>query len=328
MAFIMIRCFVLLSLVTAGCASAVDESPAPEPADKGLVLRVEMKSPKILLAGQRPEFAIKLVNESRERTFRVVQPGDGSESGWREPYVHWTGTIDRGDGRPVPVPGWDGIRCKLFANEWDKDFVDLGPGDELPVEFEPEMDFQWAGKVRLQAHYEYSAGRGSLSKSRLEPHQLVNMRDIEPFSIASEPVEFEITRPVDLQVHVKKPMTIGRIHQVSDILDVRLVNRTNKAIAYDASYSSANLHLLVDRRCDSRPDCKTDSIDPDYPRSIPAGATVSLMSPNLYAGGFDGTWRVDTEETIRMCALCVTDFNGTRCELLSDWVEIPVRKSP
>ena len=77
---------------------------------------------------------------------------------------------------------------------------------------------------------------------------------------------------------------------------------------------------------DTRPNTSADSREPDVPKTIDAGAAVSLMHPSLYAGGFDGTWVVEKEGTVKIRAACVTEVNGVACNLLSEWVEVPVKK--
>lgn len=322
---------LLLAILAAGCAANVDEKPGPEPDKPGLVLRVEMLSPNVLMAGQSPVFKVTLANTSATDTFRAVRPGDGSESGWREPHVHWTGTIDRGDGKPSPLPKWTGGRCGLFEADWDKDFVRLEPGEELPMEwFEPDFELQRAGKVRLQAHYDYRAGRNPLSRTVWKSPYPHHMQGVEPFSVVSEPVEFEMIRPLDLQVTVKKPLKAGVKNRLSEILDVRLVNRTKATIKFDShqSYQSASLYLSVGRESDeSRPETTADSMEIDVPNTIGAGAAVSLVQPSLFAGGFDGTWVVENPGTVRIRALCISEVKGgDPFELLSEWVEVPVHK--
>jgi hypothetical protein len=46
----------------------------------------------------------QLINRSTRTSHRVVMPGEGSVVwGAREPYIYYTATLDRGDGKPIPL---------------------------------------------------------------------------------------------------------------------------------------------------------------------------------------------------------------------------------
>ena len=118
-----------------------------------LRLEVTWTGPKVIEVGDRLPVSASLVNDSKTTTHPVVKVGDGSELGWREPFVYWTATIDRGDGKPIEVPKQRYRRCGLFDYDWPKDVVALRPFETLPVDVHPLLEFQQAGRVRLQAHY-------------------------------------------------------------------------------------------------------------------------------------------------------------------------------
>lgn len=151
-------------------------------------LRVVLTMPKTAKAGGPLTFEVKLVNAGKA-VHRVVKPNDGSESGWREPEVCFEREVDgkwvRGN-----KPG----RCGMFAQDWQKDIVDLKPEQVLPLEgyLPPEMSFDLAraGKVKLRAVYVYRGGFMARAKDqKLDPGP---MGKTPPFTLVSEPVEIEI----------------------------------------------------------------------------------------------------------------------------------------
>jgi hypothetical protein len=309
------RVVLLLVILAAGCAAGEDAPTANRPSH-GLTLRVRMLSPRLVMAGHVPTFEVTLANDSTTESFRVVKPGDGSELGWREPHVHWTGTIDRGDGRPVPLPVPNLGRCKLFDTDWDKDFLRLDPGDELTLDYEPLLDFQMAGTVRLQARYDYDAGHGPNSRTGWKPPYPLNMGGVEPFSVVSETVEFEIYRPLDLTFRAKSAAKVGRASKLDDLFELRLVNRSGKPFGFEAG-SGGLIVFEVDREFHgSKPDwfdCpeKVEEAGPLRP-----GAARSLLNGK--------EWTPDESGTARMRAALIAVRNESQFVLKSDWIDVRI----
>ena len=135
-----------------------------------------------------PDLAAKLVNAGNW-THRVVKPNDGSESGWREPEIYFEREIE-GKWVRGSKPG----RCGMYAWEWQKDVVDLKPGEALPLEgyHSLEMSFGLARpfKVKVRAVYVYMGGHGSKNVvTELKPGP---MGKTPPFTLVSEPVEIAL----------------------------------------------------------------------------------------------------------------------------------------
>ena len=89
--------------------------PAPQPEharDLHLVLS-PVKFPWIE-SGENPWFEMSLVNGSRRYAYPVVEPGDGSEVGWRQPHIYFTATLTAPDGATTAVPAARYGRCGLF----------------------------------------------------------------------------------------------------------------------------------------------------------------------------------------------------------------------
>src|SRR5688572_14865014 len=109
------RCHVAVLSVAAavvGCSTAPDdELTTREQIIKDLKLEITAPADRTLMAGTKPAIGLKVVNTSRTTLHHVVMPGDGSELGWREPYVYFTATYDSGDGKSVDLPNEAYGRC-------------------------------------------------------------------------------------------------------------------------------------------------------------------------------------------------------------------------
>ncbi len=121
-------------------------------------------------------------------TQRVVKPNDGSESGWREPEIYFEREVD-GKWVRGGKPG----RCGMYAHDWQKDIVELGPGEALPLEGYLPLDMAFGlakpFKVKVRAVYVYRGGHGSRgADGELKPGAMGKM---PAFTLVSEPVEVE-----------------------------------------------------------------------------------------------------------------------------------------
>lgn len=96
--------------------------------------------------------SVTLVNRGKV-PHTVVVPKDGSESGWREPAVHFERKID--DKRWARGNGIG--RCGMFARDWTRDIKTLKPGESLEIGdgFAPIGLTHGKGKMTIRAHYEY-----------------------------------------------------------------------------------------------------------------------------------------------------------------------------
>lgn len=166
-----------------------------------LQLRAELRHPgEAVDAGGSPDVSVTLVNTSTNRTHRVVLPGLGSQFPTREPFVTWSATIDVGNGIRVPVTNLyqtiNCVNCWASSNlRWPKDAVPLAPGERLEIEMQEKFLVQEPGRVRLRADYEYRAQRDIRPASFLDPRL---MTGVPPFRLASNVVELEVVRPLDV----------------------------------------------------------------------------------------------------------------------------------
>lgn len=309
-------------------AVRVDDLTMKERIESDLRLQVELAGPKILPAGTPRSVSVTtLINTSKTATHHVVKPGDGSEVGWREPYVYWTATIDRGDGKPVPVPKEKYGRCGLFAWDWPKDAILLKPGEKLELNSWPMLEFQQAGRVSLRAHYAYR--RGKPGRSAVEKDQLGLMAGVPNFEIVSDPVVFDVVRPLDVRVKVRQALKAHVKARLSDLLEITLVNQSSEPIVCSSPtlHADARLHLEIEGEFGGwRPKLSKQRSTDGIQRQLKPGEAVSLLGPDEFANGLDGAWVYPKEGKVRLRAgFMPTTWKGN-ARILSDWVEVRVEK--
>lgn len=123
-------------------------------------LKLEISGPAESAPGAPLALEVRLVNRG-QATYHVVRPNDGSESGWREPAIHFEAR--RGGGKWVR--GRTLGRCGVFARDWQKDVVALKPGAALAIgaHYLPPhltLDLKTPGEVAIRARYAYRAPDG------------------------------------------------------------------------------------------------------------------------------------------------------------------------
>jgi len=300
-------------------APAPHEPPDP-PRDLKLIASFDGKT---VWAGTAPSIGLELVNTSKANTYLVVRPGDGSETGAREPYVHFTAESLSVQGKWEPIPGFTDRACGLFDWNWPKDVIELKPGDRLRVtnQWIPTTDFhlQHPGRVRVVGHYEYRAGRTKDGKA-LGTTDRGRMEGLPAFAIHSERIEFDVIRPLDLRVRVKHPLRVGIEKNVSDVIDVTLTNTTDRPLrVYGSSLGI----------CGGGPEANNPQLTEGRDRSrwwleLAPGQTVPLLGAGEVASGTDGKWtgRVPGKYMIRASY----SFNPDTRETVDAIAEVPVER--
>ncbi|MBV9925399.1 MAG: hypothetical protein JOZ96_10320 [Acidobacteria bacterium] len=95
----------------------------------GLTLKLDARKTS-LRVGEETDVRLVLKNEGR-RSVRLVEPGDGSESGWRTPVVAWS-IIKDDPAAPHPPEPFRGVRARECGNvgglRWGEVFS-LAPGE-------------------------------------------------------------------------------------------------------------------------------------------------------------------------------------------------------
>lgn len=311
-------------------AVRADDRPMKERIESDLRLQVELADPEVLPAGcPRWVKVSNLINTSKTAAYRVVKPGDGSEVGWREPYVYWTATIDRTDGKPVPVPKMRYGRCGLFAWDWPKDAILLKPGDKLELNTWPMLEFQQAGRVSLRAHYAYRGGKAG--PSAMEKGQLGLMADVPSFEIVSDPLVFDVIRPLDVRVKAKRALKADVETRLSDLIEITLVNQSSEPIACSSPtlHADARLQLEIEGEFGGwRPNLSEQRSPYGIRGKLKPGEAAPLLGSGEFANGLDGTWEYPKEGKVKLrAAFMPTTWEGNgSSRILSEWVEVPVEK--
>lgn len=302
-------------------------APAGGSAATDLHLVAERQGTGPLVAGTDPWVSVALVNRSRTATHWVVQPGHGSEIGSREPRTSWSAEIVRPDGTFGPVNDRRGYgycgTCLAAAADWGRDVVALGPGDWMAFGIPQQFEFQQAGRVRLRAHYEYT-GPGRFAPDRIGP-----MAAVPPFKLTSNPVEFEVVRPLDVQVRVKRPLRAGERTCLSDVIAVRLVNQSGHPIRCSSPTLSADarLSLVFDGEGQAWfPTSAGQTTTYGVTYDLQPGEEVPLIGPGEFPNGMDGTWTYPKAGRVRVRAVYTSSTWTNGPTVRSDWAEVRVEE--
>jgi hypothetical protein len=298
----------------------------PDPArDLKLVAAFDAKQVE---AGTTPYITLTLVNTSKTVTYPVVKPGDGSECGWREPFVHFTAEQLSVQGKWEPLQKYGGGRCGLFDWHWQKDVVELKPGEKLVVTNEwipaTNFNFQQPGKVRIRGHYDYRAG----ARERAEPDKdLGRMGETPAFALATEPVEFDVVRPLDLRVKVKQPLKVGVEMKISDVIDLTLTNTTDKPQwAYSGGTAASRVGMTGGGPEANNPQLTEFASQYGSPMELKPGQTASLLGKGELANGADGKWtgRKPGKYLVRIEYAVTSDPSSSLVHVVEVIAEVPV----
>jgi len=316
------------SLADSGVPARAADTIAKADVERDLALEVKLLSGDGVQPGQPVRLKIHLKNTSNERIYPVVRPGDGSEVGWREPHVFYTARIDTGDGNWQEVPKAPVARCGNFDAQWQNDVVELWPGKSIELKdwlAPPEMalEMQQAGRVRLCVHYRYRGGVTGKDPKTGKTFDTGKMRGMPAFELVSKPVEFEVLRPLDVVLSVKKPLKAKTKTRLSEILDVKLVNRSKGGIEVTAPTLSADARLSFE----------TDGAAPtlseqDQPygkkRLLNPGDEAAILGDAPLANGVDGTWKCNKPGKVKLRAVYTASTWKPGAVIKSEWVEVEV----
>lgn len=307
--------------------------PTKAQIEKDLQLRVELDPRSMTIqVGGYPRVKARLVNTSRTRTHWVVKPSTGSEIPSREPHFHWTATFER-DGKQTSAPkryigycGWD----LILASEWERDWVELPPGGELQLEDDPLLEFEQAGRVRLQAHYDFRWDRCKHNPSLKEMSAFIK---VPAFSLNSEPAEFDVIRPLDVRLKVKGTLKARQKTRLSDLFSITAMNQSNGPIscAQPTIYSNEGGRVLLQLRAklareyDAHPHMSEQRESHAKENvAVKPGEEVSLLGKGDFANGMDGFWVYPKKETVWLRAGYERRSREYAPTVWSEWVEVQV----
>ena len=136
-----------------------------------------------------------------EQPVAVVRPGDGSESGWREPSMYFSA-------EKKTAQGWKNVerrpigRCGLYNSNWQDDVVVLKPGEEIDVGVWMPTPYSYfnlsEGTYRFRLHYNYTRGEAEKKSPGSAGEIPPSLVDTPAFSLVSEPLIYKIN-PVHTQ---------------------------------------------------------------------------------------------------------------------------------
>jgi hypothetical protein len=163
----MVRLLVIAAgLLAVGAAPAVDDKPADDPAKAsgdagGLVL--ELKADAEATVGKPVKVTATVVNQGKEAV-TLVQPGDGSDFGWRTPVVGWSAvkvaSADAKANHPNKPELDHGRRCgNINALKMDEVFT-VEPGKKKDLaEWVGQPSMPEPGTYKVVFYYANEPGR-------------------------------------------------------------------------------------------------------------------------------------------------------------------------
>jgi hypothetical protein len=168
-------------LCTAGSSQ---DAPADSPRSSGLVLLLAPAT-QTIKAGQTPKFTATVVNRGKQ-TVTLVEPGDGSECGWRTPLIEW---LPRRPGRVARCGNINALR----ANE----VFTLKPGQSRALSEwigQPPLPGPGRHKVRLRYVNEPTRPWLGAPLGKHDPEAMKAVQRSTPLAIASNSVEVVVER--------------------------------------------------------------------------------------------------------------------------------------
>jgi len=309
----------LLAVLPSFAALAAD---APEG------LRLEAKAAATSVeAGAPIEIRVRLVNGSKTATHPVVRSNDGSEAGWREPHVFWSASRVGEDGQDAPLTAGAIGRCGLYANDWTKDVTRLAPGEAIDLEWMMPVghsfDLQEAGHYRIVAHYAWRAGKtekgGPGAPPTPEAIAAAGLAGVAPYELVSNAVDVVVVRPVEVVAESKGATAkVGRAVRLSDLVAVRVENRSNRARRFASPEMRLHFHARPPASAAFPGLAPAGAYPKPDGRALAPGATLAVLGPGGVATDLEITFRAPGPHAI---ALGVGFESGV---VRSNWVEVTV----
>lgn len=307
---------VATCVLAAGIAAArgfAEDAPRPVPgkAPEGLALVVEAAT-RTLAPGAPVRLTANLVNRSKERKIPIVLPGDGSDSGWREPSMTWTVARVGADGAETSVPPRGYLRCGNHDAVWTDEVRTLAPGEKAdvttgPAPFDLTYDLQDAGTYRIRATYTYECGRAAPGAARDAVPDTGLMGTTPAFRIVSDPAEIEIVRPFEIELRAKSSPKAGRTVRPEDFLEAVVVAPDGKTVTID---SGAWELQWVPEPGGVIPDGWDETKLAAAPAAVRTGARVALTGPSAAVTRASYPWKFAEKGTFRVTVRLVEAREG------------------
>lgn len=311
-------------------AKAADLMPSNIKRD--LILEASLEGSPTVQPGQPIALKVQLVNRSKHASYPVVKPGDGSECGWREPYVFFTADRKNSEGKWLPATEVSYGRCGLFDSNWQKDVVVLKPGESIAIKDwlpmpSSMLEMQRAGQWRLQVHYLFTQGKQAKGGKRLtdespEIELPEALQEMPTFELVSAPIALKLVRPLDVQLRVRSELKVKAKTPLAKLFDVQLVNASQQAQHFVEPTTSgdARLHFEIEGEMTGWQPTFADAGDSkSVTRKLGPGKSLPLLNSRM-----NGHWEYPVEDTVRVRAVFTTSTWKPGSIIKSDWVEMKV----
>jgi hypothetical protein len=278
---------------------------------------------RVIEAGTQPYIGLKLVNTSKTRAHKVVKTGDGSECGWREPFVHVTGEHRTVEGKWLALEGHFPGRCGLFDSDWPRDVIELKPGAELALEGAGQRhhELQQPGTIRLIGHYEYRATGGKNGAPRADAERGA-MAGVPLFALRTEPVEFTVVRSFDLRAKAKKPLKVGVETKLSEVLEATVTNASAKRIRVgNVSGNDFGLGVSPMSAGVFQWPGKDTPVYSNF-KELAAGETVTVFGGGDFASAADSLIKVEKPGTYRVRVSYSIPTNSSLTHVVTTDIEL------
>ncbi|MCG3134539.1 MAG: hypothetical protein HMLKMBBP_01853 [Planctomycetes bacterium] len=312
-----------------GGAAGCKAPPLPKPAPEGLALVAKAET-ETVQPGAPVTVKLSLVHRGKEGTIQVVRPGDGSDAGWREPWMWWEAAYVNELGEERPAEKVAMLRCGNFDPSWHDHIVALKPGDSVdvsdgPAHLSTRYEFQEPGKVRIRAWYSWGAGE-HMSGPGTTPEMkkdLGAMHGVPAFEFPSNPVIVTIVRPVDVVLRVKRAPRTGRVERPEQFLEVEARGADGKPFALDPAAWTLTWEIA---QSDVLPEGWDESWSAPAADAKPAVAPAHVLTdatPLVRRASYP--WTFARPGRFRLAArLSETKESGAR--IRSAWVDVEVGK--
>lgn len=161
--------------------------------------RIELQIPAQVSDSRNETYRLTIHNDGSE-TVHLMQPGDGSFSGWRTPVIGWSILpLNSEERHPTTLPPDERGRCGNQNPYGPNEVFTLRPGQSqilIPWTGNPGHGLA-PGKYRLVFYYENdpSIGFSGSSLSQHDLQTLVHSRYTTPLTLRSREVELELVDP-------------------------------------------------------------------------------------------------------------------------------------
>lgn len=308
-------------------ASVTTDAPIPRAdVERDLVLETVRGSMDAMDHERDPKLEVWLANRSQTASYPVVLSNDGSESGWREPHAYFKTEILNAAGTWVAANEARGVRCGLYARDWENDIIVLPPGGRVKMPWMPYSRSELADstRVRITAHYEY--GAQSRDKNKVPPQ----LHAMPSYAIRSAPLDIPVEHPYRLTLSVTGALPRTPKTPLGNSVEVFLENHSGRQLPFGTSQSGSQLWFEVqvaNRAADAdSPDSLFLDTAPTYAAkdTIDPGARKSLVTP---ATKTDVVWELPSGKITKLRALYrVWDGSGetgNQRRVESAWVDVP-----